>query len=322
MTAPKTNPRVRILTISPGQEGQRLDNYLITQLKGVPRSRVYNLVRRGEVRINMGRVAPGYRLRSGDKVRVPPVRTAPPRAAEGGGSAQREFEILFEDEYLLVLNKPAGLAVHAGSGVRSGLIEMLRDGRSDAPFLELAHRLDRDTSGCLLVAKRRDVLVALHDALRRSEGRSQDIRKYYLALVTGRWEHGTRSIVSELRKNRLRGGERVSAVAAGGREAESRFRPVKILGRASLVEIELRTGRTHQARVHAAQLGHPVAGDRKYGDKARNSEMRRYGLRRMFLHAQRLRFRHPVTGVMVDTTAPLPADLAHVIEKLEHEHAV
>ncbi len=307
---------VRYLEIDAGHAGQRLDNFLITTLKGVPKSHIYRLLRKGEVRVNKGRRQPDYRLQAGDVVRVPPVR----RAAETKIIAKIEdFQwlediVLYEDEYLLAVNKPSGLAVHGGSGVTLGLIEALRRLRPQARFLELAHRLDRETSGCLLLAKRRPALLALHAQLRDS---SMD--KRYLALVRGVWQGKSRRVETALQRDQLRGGEREVRVAAEGKAAASRFIPRQLFGDASLMEIKLITGRTHQARVHAAHLGHPIAGDEKYGDPVFNRRMRERGLKRLFLHAASMTLRHPERACKMRIEAPLPAELSRIIEYLQHE---
>ncbi|MDH3514026.1 MAG: RluA family pseudouridine synthase [Gammaproteobacteria bacterium] len=309
-------PAVRYLEIDETRAGQRLDNFLIATLKGVPKSRIYRILRKGEVRINKGRARPDYRLEAGDVVRIPPLRLAPPRlkAGEAEGFSWLLPRILHEDDDLLVINKPAGLAVHAGSGVGVGLIEALRGLRPDAPFLELAHRLDRDTSGCLLLAKSRPSLTGLHRLLRDG-----GLEKTYLALVAGAWRGGAREVRAALEKNRPRSGERMVEVSEAGKEASSVFMPRQRYGSSSLMEIRLLTGRTHQARVHAAHLGHPVAGDDKYGDRDFNRHLQRLGLKRMFLHAWRLRFTHPLRDSKMDFEAPLPDELSVVLERLAHE---
>ena len=303
---------VSYVDVDASRAGQRLDNFLVGRLKGVPKSRIYRILRRGEVRVNGGRATASYRLRAGDRGRIPPVRLKPSEQSD----RVRGFEwlgarVLYEDEDLLVLDKPSGLPVHGGSGVTTGLIEALRQLRADAPTLELVHRLDRDTSGCLLIAKRRPALLALHAMLRRG-----DIEKRYLALVKGRWRGGARRISAPLARDRIRDGERLVGVSADGRAAESDFEPKGFYGPATLMAITLHTGRTHQARVHAAHQGHPIGGDEKYGEREFNRELRRSGLRRLFLHAARLRFAHPVTGAKINVSAPLPQDLTRVLEHL------
>lgn len=321
MAIKHATPSVRQVTIDPAHSGQRVDNFLITALKGVPKTHIYRLVRKGEVRINKGRTRPDYRLQVGDVVRIPPVRTArtpaikPQAAAALGWLEQR---VLYEDQVILVLDKPAGVPVHAGSGLGWGVIEGLRALRPNAPFLELVHRLDRATSGCLLIAKERPALLSLQ-ASWRSEDPTVD--KRYLALVQGQWRGGKREVTASLQKNRLRSGERMTHVEAAGREAVTEFMPKQIFARAgvraTLVEIRLHTGRTHQARVHAAHTGHAIAGDDKYGDRAFNKTLHAYGLQRMFLHAASLRFPHPTTRRVMDIVAPLPADLQRVLGKLD-----
>jgi 23S rRNA pseudouridine955/2504/2580 synthase len=307
-------PGVRYLEVDPARAGQRLDNFLVGVLKGVPKSHVYRLLRRGEVRVNRGRARPDYRLQAGDVVRLPPVRTAVPAERRSGQGFEWLGErVLYEDEQLLVLDKPAGLAVHGGSGVSIGLIEALRGLRPQAPLLELAHRLDRDTSGCLLIAKDRAALLALHRMLREGA-----VHKHYLALVKGRWRGGPRRVEATLARRRDAGGAaRVHAGDGEGKEAASRFSPKRACGPGTLVEIELYTGRTHQARAHAAHIGHPIAGDDKYGDWEFNRALRAAGLKRLFLHAARLELRHPVTAFTLRFESPLPVDLVAVLERLE-----
>lgn len=303
---------VRYLEINADRAGQRLDNFLITQMRGVPKSRIYRLVRKGEVRVNRGRAQPDYRLQAGDYIRLPPVRTKSAASlAKPEGFEWLNDRILHEDDDLIVLDKPAGLAVHGGSGVAAGLIETLRAVRIHTPMLELAHRLDRGTSGCLLIAKRRPILLALHTMLR--EGL---VRKHYRALVRGRWQGGARTITAPLTRDRTSGGDRRVGVDDSGKTAESSFRPIRSYPDMTLVEIELRTGRTHQARVHAAHVDHPIAGDDKYGDWEFNRALRDKGLKRLFLHAAALHFRHPRTGQILNFEAPLPADLTAVLNRL------
>jgi 23S rRNA pseudouridine955/2504/2580 synthase len=309
--------RVQEVEIGASHSGQRIDNYLLTRLKGVPRTRIYRILRKGEVRVNRGRVKPDYRLCKGDVVRIPPVRVAPPKggAPSNGMVAAVSESIIYEDKKLLVLDKPAGIAVHGGSGVSFGVIEALRAARPDAPFLELAHRLDRDTSGCLVIAKRRSALRAFHTLLRDG-----GIEKRYLALVRGRWQGGARRVEAPLRKNTLKSGERVVRVDPAGKSALSIFEPVAIYGDSSLVQVNLITGRTHQVRVHAAHIGHPLAGDGKYGDQAFNRLMAARGLKRLFLHASSLSFTLALEGAApVEISAPLSAELRRVLDELEGE---
>ncbi len=308
---------VRQVVVDAEYAGQRLDNFLLRELGDVPRSVVYRIVRKGEVRANGGRVAVSYRLQAGDRIRIPPIRRAAPderasassAAASGAIATQLEAQILYEDRRLLVLNKPAGLAVHGGSGIRAGVIEALRHMRPDERSMELVHRLDRETSGCLLVAKRRSLLRALHEALRE---RRMD--KRYLALVKGDWQWGERLIDAPLLTHQRRGGERWVSVDESGKAARTRFRPVQLFGRWSLLEAELETGRTHQIRVHAAHAGHPLAGDPRYGDQQAGAPP---GLERMFLHAHSVAFDWPDSGEPFHVSAPLDDALRETIDRLE-----
>ena len=305
---------VRHVDVGPGEEGQRIDNFLLRVLKGVPRSHVYRLLRRGEVRVNGKRSRPEHRLVAGDTVRLPPVRTAMPEGPSRVPAAPREAvrsAIIHEDSRMLALDKPSGLAVHGGSGLAFGVIETLR-ALYPGESLELAHRLDRDTSGVLIVARDRASLRAVHALLR--EG---NVDKRYLTLLKGRWTLGRKRITAPLKTNLRQGGERVVKVHEDGKEAASTFEPVRRFGaRATLVEVGLHTGRTHQIRVHAAFAGHPVAGDDKYGDREFDREMKSLGLRRMFLHAHSIAFTWPDTGRPCQIVAPLPAELENVLERL------
>lgn len=292
--------------IEVGEEaaGQRVDNFLLARLKGVPKSHVYRILRSGEVRVNSGRVAASHRLEAGDRVRVPPVRIALREAGEAPAPAL-DLPVLFEDEHLLAVDKPAGLAVHGGSGIAHGAIERLRAARPQARFLELVHRLDRETSGVLLLAKKRSALASLHEDLREGA-----MDKRYLVAVAGRFRDERRRVRAALRKFSTGEGERRVAVdEREGREAETVFRRLARTGEFSLLEAELLTGRTHQIRVHLAHIGHPVLGDEKYGDFALNKALRKRGLRRMFLHAAQLSFDHPATGVRLTVASPLPGEL-------------
>jgi len=291
-------------------EGQRIDNYLLAVCKGVPKSHVYRILRSGEVRVNSRRIGPDYRLQAGDEVRIPPVavRAGTDKAVPAG----RAYCILHEDDWLLAIDKLAGMAVHGGSGVSFGIIEQLRRQRPQARFLELAHRLDRETSGLLLVAKKRAALTALHDLFR--EGR---IEKRYLALVKGRWLEPLRHVRLALHKHLTEGGERRVSVSREGKEAHSIVRLVARWQNFSLVEVELKTGRTHQIRVHLAYLGHPLCGDDKYGDFPLNKLLQKQGLGRMFLHAARLGLVHPATGARLELASPLPSELARFLERLD-----
>ena len=301
------------LTVDENATGQRIDNFLLRTLKGVPKSHVYRILRSGEVRVNKGRVGPDVRLAPGDVIRVPPVRTAaPPRAP-----IARSFKpgILFEDDWLIGVDKPAGLAVHGGSGIALGLIEQLRAARPDARFLELAHRLDRETSGVLLVAKKRAALTGLHAQLRDGE-----IDKRYLALVRGPWKDAMRVVDVPLHRFSTREGERRVRPEPSGRASMTIFRlerawPARVPP-VALLEAELKTGRTHQIRVHLAHLGHALAGDDKYGDFAWNRELAREGLKRMFLHARELTFAHPASGDPIVVASPPPEALSRFLTGL------
>ncbi len=313
---------VNWLEVGTEESGQRIDNYLIRWLKGVPKSHVYRILRSGEVRVNKGRIGPDYRIQDGDRVRVPPIRTAERDAAAASQTGPRiEFDILHEDAALLVINKPAGLAVHGGSGISLGAIEQLRRQRPEAKFLELVHRLDRDTSGVLMFAKKRSALVALHEQLR--EGR---VQKIYLALVNGHWRDAKRAVKAPLQKHLLANGERrVSVNEADGQAAHTIFRLRKAWPAStppfSLLEAELKTGRTHQIRVHLAHLGFPIAGDDKYGDFQMNKSIKKQILKRMFLHASRATIRHPDSGESMRFEAPLPAELEAALTHLNQHHA-
>jgi len=309
---------VRRLTIDEEASGQRIDNFLLRLLKGVPKSHVYRILRSGEVRLNSARAAPEARLAAGDVVRVPPLRiaeSAPPRASASPRVALG-LPILFEDDHLLVVNKPAGVAVHGGSGIAQGVIESLRAARPQARFLELVHRLDRDTSGVLLLAKKRAALVDLHAQLREGT-----VDKRYLVLVRGKWRDEMRRVQLALHRFTTREGERRVRVDPGqGQAAMTILRRVAGWPQrevpVALLEAELLTGRTHQIRVHLAHVGYPVAGDAKYGDFAWNKALAREGLRRMFLHARRLAVVHPATRADVAFEAPLPDDLSGFVTAL------
>lgn len=304
---------VRIVEVAADRDGQRLDNFLLGLLKGVPRTHVYRLLRTGQVRVNGKRAKPDTRVAAGDRLRVPPVRmadpTEPPRASAQALSGL-ERAIIREDRDWIALDKPSGLASHGGSGIALGAIEQLRQARPhDA--LELVHRLDRDTSGVLLIARRRSALAAAQTAIR--EGRA---RKRYLALLVGRLPQEQVRVDAPLRKSVLRGGERMVDVAPDGKPSVSVFRAITRFAQHTFVEVLIETGRTHQIRVHAAHLGLPVAGDDKYGDAAANRELRNQGLRRLFLHAAELAFDVGDTGRTELFSAPLPAELAAVLDTL------
>ncbi len=300
--------KARATALEVGEESvaQRIDNFLLRRLKGVPKSHVYRVLRSGEVRVNSARVQPDYRLRLGDRVRVPPVRTAEP--GRRPAAPPLDLPVVHEDAALLVIDKPPGLAVHGGSGVSFGAIESLRAARPQAKVLELAHRLDRDTSGLLMVAKKRAALVELHRMLREGE-----VKKTYVAVAAGRWTGAEREIRAPLRKFVTAGGERRVSVQREGMQAVTRVRPLAIGEAFSLLEIRLLTGRTHQIRVHLAHVGHPIAGDDKYGDFELNRRLAKQGVKRLLLHAQRLSFAHPVSGERVRLVSPLPQDMRRFI---------
>ena len=315
--SPKSPVIMRQITAD--EAGQRIDNFLMRHFKTVPRSRVYRLLRKGEVRINRKRVDAEYRIQEGDEVRLPPVRIEAVdesgNAAPGRPSSSLmdllERAVIFQDKHLLVIDKPAGVAVHGGSGMSFGVIEALRASRP-RETLELVHRLDRDTSGVLLVARDRSTLTALH-ALIRNGG----MHKTYLGLVAGSWQLGTKRIDAPLATDNRQHGERHVRVAAAGKHSTSIFKPVTFFGSlATLMEIDIPTGRTHQIRVHASFAGHPLLGDDKYGDHERNAELKHHGLKRTFLHAQSVAFEWPGSGVPFHTSAPLPSELAGVLDAI------
>jgi 23S rRNA pseudouridine955/2504/2580 synthase len=300
--------KARATWLEVGEESaaQRIDNFLLRRLKGVPKSHVYRVLRSGEVRVNSGRVKPEYRLKPGDRIRLPPVRVSEKKAPI---PRPLEFPVIYEDAALLVIDKPAGVAVHGGSGVSYGVIESLRAARPQAKLLELAHRLDRDTSGLLIVAKKRSALVELHRLLREGA-----VEKVYVAVVKGVLKKPL-EIREPLHKYVSATGERRVSVGAGGREAVTRVKPLKASGHYSVLEVRLLTGRTHQIRVHLAHAGHPVLGDDKYGDFPLNRAVAKLGVRRLLLHARRLGFAHPVTGEGISLESKLPDDMREFIDQ-------
>lgn len=308
--------KVQFIEITAHQAGQRIDNFLLSLEKGVPKSRIYRALRKGEVRVNKGRIKQTYKLQAGDVVRVPPLRVAEkttPTQVHDALKNELLNAVIFEDEAMLVLNKPAGLAVHAGSQIQLGVIEALRLIKPELPFLELVHRLDRDTSGCLLLAKSRDSLLNLQQQML-----SDGIDKRYLTLLKGVMAETEQLIEQPLQKNTLSSGERMVRADPEGKKAKTLFIQSDNANIAQLTEVKLFTGRTHQIRVHAAWSGHPVAGDEKYGDREFNKSMKSFGLKRLFLHAWRLGIRHPLTDTPLQLEAPLPPALSNVIEKLQH----
>ncbi|WP_286963657.1 23S rRNA pseudouridine(955/2504/2580) synthase RluC [Idiomarina sp. UBA3992] len=305
---------VRWHTVSAEESGQRIDNFLIAQLRGVPKSLVYRIVRKGEVRANKKRIKPDYKLKEGDLIRIPPVKVSERPDLPSANLEQvaaLEHAILYEDDALMLINKPSGVAVHGGSGLQFGLIEGLRALRPKEKSLELVHRIDRDTSGLLLVAKKRSVLRSLHEQLRNKE-----MNKQYLALVRGQWQKRVRSVEAPLKKNTLKSGERIVRVDAEGKASLTRFRIQQRYKEGTLVEASPVTGRTHQIRVHALHAGHPIAKDPKYGDTDFDNAMSGLGLNRLFLHAWQLRFLHPVTGKEVAFEAPLDDNLQQTLKQL------
>ena len=306
---------VQQVIIAEDRSGQRLDNFLFAQFRQLPKSRIYKMLRKGEVRINGGRVKQAYRIQTGDRLRLPPVRidSAPQSKRPIPDEALESLEknILFEDADLLVLSKPAGLAVHAGSGIRYGVIEILRKLRSNDPYLELVHRLDRGTSGLLLVARNRKALTGLHELLRDGQ-----VKKVYLALAAGKWRGGTQRLESTLRREGDKGKIRRTQQKEGGKKAVSEFDPLRIYSNSTLLRVRIHTGRTHQIRVQAADAGFPLLGDTTYGDFPANREWRKKGLKRLFLHAAEVSFQWPLSGKKMHFESPLSSELQSVIDKL------
>ncbi|WP_415884841.1 23S rRNA pseudouridine(955/2504/2580) synthase RluC [Neptuniibacter sp. QD37_6] len=307
--------KVRFVEITENNDGQRIDNFLITALKGAPKSLVYRILRKGEVRVNKKRVKPEYRLKLNDLVRIPPVRLADkkePAKVSDQLSEKLEASILYEDNDIIVVNKPSGIAVHGGSGISLGLIESFRQMRPQCKFLELVHRLDRDTSGCIMMAKKRSALKLMHESLQKST-----ITKIYHALVIGSWNERKRKIDAPLRKNELKSGERVVKVAADGKASLTEYKVLERFGRqATLVEARPITGRTHQIRVHCQFAGHPIVGDEKYTPDEDNAAMREHGFKRLFLHAAELRFPLPSGGRKI-VKAPLDMQLQKAVKRFK-----
>lgn len=311
--------KVRFVEVSEGNEGQRVDNFLITALKGAPKSLIYRIVRKGEVRVNKKRVKPDYKLQLNDLVRIPPVRLSErqePAKISNNLTELLEAAVLYEDNDIIVVNKPSGIAVHGGSGISLGLIESFRQMRPQAKFLELVHRLDRDTSGCILLAKKRSALKLMHESLQKST-----ITKIYHALVVGSWNDRKRKVDAPLRKNELKSGERVVKVSAEGKASLTEFKVLERFGkRATLVEARPITGRTHQIRVHCQFEGHPIVGDEKYGTDEMNAEMKDQGFGRLFLHAAELRFPLPSGGRKV-IKAPLDISLQKAVASFRSKNS-
>jgi len=305
------NQKVKLIEITEENSDQRLDNFLITCLKGVPKTRIYRIIRKGEVRVNKGRKDNKYRLKAGDVVRIPPIRVAVRNndvVLQPTLKRSLEQEIVYEDDVMIVLNKPSGFAVHGGSGISSGVIEGLRAIRPDDRFLELAHRIDKATSGCLLVAKKRSTLKLLHDLFRENK-----VKKTYIALLVGQWERKKLLVTAPLLRSTGKGGERNVKVSQAGKFAETNFRRIQKYKDLTLVEASPKTGRTHQIRVHAAWLGHPIVGDERYGEESVNKALKNRGFKRLFLHAEQLQFVHPVSNEMMHFKAPLPAELESLL---------
>ncbi len=308
---------VSFYEITDAHAGQRIDNFLLGYLKGVPKSRIYRILRKGEVRVNKGRIKAEYKLCEGDVIRIPPIRVAaegPKVHVSKGLAGELASAILYEDDRLLVVNKPSGLAVHGGSGISLGLIEALRLMRPEARFLELVHRLDRDTSGCVMVAKKRSMLRFLHEQLRIGT-----IDKRYLALVGGRWPNKRKVVNAPLLKNILQSGERMVHVSPEGKRSVTEFAVVERYPQATLVEAKPITGRTHQIRVHAQYAGHPLLGDDKYGQAEVDKLFKGKGLKRLFLHAASLRVPLPESDEVLEVKADLSEDLRVLLQRLDKE---
>lgn len=310
----RPSAKVTWVDVLPDQSGQRIDNFLRTKLKGVPKSLIYRLLRKGEIRVNKKRIKPEYKIQSGDLIRIAPIRV--PEKGESAPASESLLElldrsVLFEDDRLLVINKPSGLAVHGGSGVALGLIEAIRQLRPSAHFLELVHRLDRDTSGCIMIAKKRSTLRLLHEALRQRQ-----VEKIYQALVVGRWDSRQKFVDAPLLRDELRSGERLVRVDQQGKPSYTGFTVLRRFGDvATLVEARPRTGRTHQIRVHAQFVGHPIVGDIKYTPDNQNLWFKERGLKRLMLHAAGLVV-ELTEGVKIEVSAPLDANLSAIIDKL------
>lgn len=317
----KTIIKSNILTIDEGTAGQRIDNFLFNKLKNIPKSRIYRMLRHGEFRVNKGRIGPSYKLQPNDIVRIPPfwskaneVKAEVTRNKPGSNLINLLLNsIIFEDDKIIVVNKPTGIASHGGSGINFGVIEILRAARPEIRDLELVHRLDRDTSGCIILAKKRSALRQLHELIRNGA-----IFKKYILLVRGHWNNGGEHVVdTPLLKNQLSSGERIVTVTQMGKNSVTIFRPVRVGVEMSLLEAELKTGRTHQIRVHAAHIGYPIAGDEKYGDKEFNRKMSERGLKRLFLHAKEMRFIWP-EETKVNLVAPLDPQLEKIIKQISY----
>ncbi|MBG2710493.1 23S rRNA pseudouridine(955/2504/2580) synthase RluC [Proteus columbae] len=314
----KSFNQVQFVTIDGDEAGQRIDNFLLARLKGVPKSMIYRIIRKGEVRVNKGRIKPEYKLNAGDSIRIPPVRVSEKEEVAVSPKLDKVAAlsncILYEDDHLMLINKPSGTAVHGGSGLSFGVIEGLRALRPEARFLELVHRLDRDTSGVLLIAKKRSALRALHEQLRLKQ-----MQKDYLALVRGQWQSHTKVVQAPLLKNILQSGERVVKVSNEGKPSETRFKVEERFEFATLVKASPVTGRTHQIRVHTLHAGHPIAFDDRYGDRDFDSQLVGTKLNRLFLHASSLTFTHPSSGEQMRIEAPMDNQLRHCLQVLRSQ---
>jgi 23S rRNA pseudouridine955/2504/2580 synthase len=308
-----SHDKVQFVEITDDADGQRLDNFLFTLLKGVPKGHIYNIIRRGEVRVNKGRAKNLYRLKQGDKVRIPPVRLAEKRDAKLPSRilAQLESRILHEDDDLLVLNKPSGMAVHGGTGHHYGAIDALRALRGESVYLELVHRIDKATSGCLLVSKNRKMLNALQSLLR-----NRQVEKTYTALLCGSLHKSRVTVNAPLEKRTLASGEHRVRVHPDGKPSETTFKQIKKFTNSTLVSASPKTGRTHQIRVHAKHLNHPIAGDERYSSKLQFKQYKEQGLKRLFLHASKISFKHPISDQLVIFEAPLDLDLQSFLKEL------
>lgn len=306
---------VQYIAIAPDYAGQRIDNFLITYLKGVPKTHIYRILRKGEVRVNKKRAAPSYRLQANDQIRLPPLELDVKQKPLVPGQSLRDLlssRILFEDKGLLIINKPAGIPVHGGSQVKLGMVEALRYMYPKSPHLELVHRLDSDTSGCLILAKKRSILKEMHEIFRKGLA-----HKVYYALTKGHWKKTELRVEMSLKKNQLSSGERIVRVDSTGKPSVTLFHPIKVYSHATLVEATLITGRTHQIRVHSKYHGHHIAGDEKYGDREFNKQLRKAGLNRLFLHAFMVEFDLPSTGQHIKINAPLDKELEECLKMLE-----
>ncbi|GAB54927.1 23S rRNA pseudouridine955/2504/2580 synthase [Glaciecola punicea ACAM 611] len=306
--------KVQFVTIEEDNHLQRIDNYLVSKMKGVPKSKIYRILRKGEVRVNKKRAKPDYKLQINDYLRIPPVKIddMPTQQLNVNSLAYIKDAIIYEDDRLLVINKPSGMAVHGGSGLSYGLIEALRALRPNSPYLELVHRLDRDTSGCIVLAKKRSALRHLHEQLR-----DKKMDKTYHALVAGHWPEKRSKVSAGLQKNQIQSGERMVFADENGKHSETRFSVIGYYPHASLLEAKPITGRTHQIRVHCQFAGHAIANDSKYGDEAFTKYIKNLGCKRLFLHAKSIEFIHPASEKLVKFEAPYDKHLAHLIKALE-----